>query len=285
MKLFKENCLILFIIISLQAEANGVTIDVDTSKAPNLANFASIVKQTLITWYPMVSDALSSPNFSPPNTIQITFDPNYGGVAYAYGNRIVGSAKYYTDHQDDVGSMIHEMTHVIQSYKNCPSWLVEGIADWIRYYQYEPSRRIPSKQRSSDSYNMGYGTSAYFLQYIIDNTPQWQAPNNMVYWANKDCREGYYNDSMWPRMTGKTLDQLWQDMIKSTAVVPAGVSPQFGCYKDYCRSWCYQKGSGNWCYTTRGQKNDHGWVKCSSKADCNENWQCANECHPKDYTK
>lgn len=187
-------------------------IDIDTSKAPQLANFASRVKQTLMQWYPTISKELSSPNFSPPNNFRIRFDPNYNGAAYAAGTEIVGGVQYYTNHQDDVGSMIHEMTHVIQSYRTAPSWLTEGIADWIRYYKYEPAR-MPPKPRSSDSYTMGYGVTAYFLQYIINNTPQWSAPNHMVYWANKDCREGTYNDSMWPRMTGKTLDQLWQDMM------------------------------------------------------------------------
>lgn len=179
-----------------------------------MADFANIVKQALVPWYPICSSELSSPNYSPPNNIRIRFDPNYNGVAYASGIQIVGSVQYYTNHQDDVGSMIHEMTHVIQSYRNCPTWLTEGIADWFRYYKYEPSRRMPSKPRSSDSYTAGYGIAAYFLQYILDNTPQWGAPNHMVYWANKDCREGTYNDSMWPRMTGKTLDQHWQDMLK-----------------------------------------------------------------------
>lgn len=173
------------------------------------------MKQTLIAWYPVISADLSSPNYTPPDNIAIKFDPNYDGVAVTSGKNIVGSVQYYTNNQNDVGSMIHEMTHVIQSYKSCPVWLTEGIADWIRYYKYEPSSRMPSKPRSTDSYTFGYGISAYFLQYIIDNTPQWRSPYDMVYWANKDCREGTYNDSMWQRMVGKTLDQLWQDMLTS----------------------------------------------------------------------
>lgn len=65
------------------------------------------------------------------------------------------------------------------------------------------------------------------------------------------------------------------------------VSPaaaQYGCYKGYCWSWCGDKESGSWCYTTKGRKLDEGWVGCGSPADCNEEWQCANTCHPKDYT-
>lgn len=195
--------------------SDGLSIDIDTSQAPQLANFATRVKQALTPWYPVISTELSSPDFTPPDNIAIKFDPNYNGVAVTSGNKIVGSVRYYTSSPDDIGSMIHEMTHVIQSYKSCPVWLTEGIADWIRYYKYEPSSRLPTKPKSTDTYRMGYGTAAYFLQYIIDNTPKWGAPYHLVYWANRNCRSGTYTDSMWSSMTGKTLDQLWQDMIKS----------------------------------------------------------------------
>lgn len=157
-----------------------MTIDIDTSQSPQLNNFASSLKQALIPWFPVISTELSSPNFTPPDNFAIRFDPNYNGIAQTSGNKIVGSVQYYASNQDDIGSMIHEMTHVIQSYKSCPSWLIEGIADWIRYYKYEPSSRMPSKPQSTDYYTLGYGISAYFLQYIIDNTPKWTAPYHMV---------------------------------------------------------------------------------------------------------
>ncbi len=72
--------------------------------------------------------------------------------------------------------------------------------------------------------------------------------------------------------------------VLATVVIPP-TTAEFGCYKGYCWSWCAEKGSGKWCYTTKGRKNDEHWVGCSSPADCNENWECANACHPKDYTK
>jgi hypothetical protein len=102
--------------------------------------------------------------------------------------------------------MVHEMTHVIQRYSNCAGWLTEGIADWVRYYNYEPDRK-PGKPGPSNYYTDGYGVSAYFLQWIQTRV------GDMVYWANKDCREGTYNDELWPRLTGRTLDQLWGEMM------------------------------------------------------------------------
>ncbi|KAJ6636271.1 Allergen Tha p 2 [Pseudolycoriella hygida] len=285
MRRFIKNWLSLrvFAMTLLANSCYGVTIDIDTSQAPDLANFGNMLKKVLIPWYPIVSAELASPNFTPTDKMTIIFDINYAGIAVTNlnENKIVCSVKYYRRFQDDVGSLIHEMTHIIQNpNRNCPIWIIEGVADWFRYYKYEPSSRMPSKPQSTDSYMRGYGVTAYFLQYVIDNTPQMQAPYHMVYWVNKDCREGTYNDSIWPRLTGKTLSQLWQDMLTSPKPVPLDPG-KYGCYLGYCWSWCYQRNSGHWCYTTKVQKNDKGWVQCKSSSECNENWQCAGECYSK----
>ncbi|KAJ6643316.1 Allergen Tha p 2, partial [Pseudolycoriella hygida] len=71
--------------------------------------------------------------------------------------------------------------------------------------------------------------------------------------------------------------------VIATVIIPEPVAAQVGCYKGYCWSWCGDRKSGSWCYTTKGRQNDEHWVGCSSPAECNENWQCANTCHPKDY--
>lgn len=127
----------------------------------------------------------------------------------------MGRSQYYIDHQnDDIGSLVHELAHAIQVYTTapgCPTWITEGIADWVRYYNYEPNRK-PSKPGTNNKYTDGYGVSAYFFDYINRIT---NYSPNMVYWVNKDCREGNYADTIFPRLTGKTLDQLWADMMKS----------------------------------------------------------------------
>lgn len=186
-----------------------MTIEVDTSAAPDLANFGRRVKATLEDWYPRVANLLRSPNYTPPNRIRIYFDPNYKGVAYASGGRIVGAVNYYRSQQgrNDVGSMVHEMAHVIQQYRGCPSWITEGIADWVRYYHFEPNRK-PGKPGRGNHYTNGYGVSAYFLNWIN------QRYNPMIYWINKDCREGTYKDSIFPRLTRKTVDQHWNEMLR-----------------------------------------------------------------------
>jgi len=88
-----------------------------------------------------------------------------------------------------------------------PGWLVEGIADYWRYWHYEPNRK-PGKPNSSQHYTNGYGVTAYFLNYVESRY------QGMIYYFNKDCREGTYDESMWARLTGKTPEQHWQDMLR-----------------------------------------------------------------------
>ena len=47
----------------------------------------------------------------------MTLKKSYRGVAAASGSRITGSVKYFKDHPDDVGAMIHETAHIVQHYR------------------------------------------------------------------------------------------------------------------------------------------------------------------------
>jgi hypothetical protein len=61
--------------------------------------------------------------------------------------------------------VIHELVHVLQRYPANASdvgWLVEGIADYVRWWRYEPEAprpRITGESKMTD----GYRVTAYFL--------------------------------------------------------------------------------------------------------------------------
>jgi Peptidase of plants and bacteria len=134
------------------------------------------------------------------------------GVAYAEPdkNLIVGATKYYREHPNDVGSMIHEMVHIVQRYPGgCPGWFVEGMADFIRYFQYEPDRK-PGKPGENNNYDQGYGVSAYFLNHI--NQTVSKGPE-AIKQSHTACRNGNYRDAIWTEITGRNLDALWKDMM------------------------------------------------------------------------
>lgn len=194
--------------MTLNFEA-AVEVIVDTSQAPDLKPFGSQVQNTLTQSYKPISDYLKSPTFKDVPTINVLFDNKYDGIAYAQNTRIVGATKYYRDHKDDIGSMVHEMTHVIQKYQNCPGWVTEGVADYMRYYHFETNKQLP-KPGPSNHYTQGYWVTAYFLNYVVQ-----RVRGDMIKYVNKDCREGTYADSIWPRLTNKDVDTLWNDMLRS----------------------------------------------------------------------
>lgn len=187
-------------------------MDVDTSQASDLEEFGRRVKSTLEGYYSEARELLLSDPYREVERISVYFDPNYNGVAYASGLRIVGAVKYYRDNQHDIGSMVHEMAHVIQNYRKCEGWITEGIADWVRYFHFEPERQ-PSRPVRGQHYSNGYGVAAYFLDWL--NTNYQPAGRNMTYHLNKECRDGTYQNDVFVRLTGKTADDLWQEMKDS----------------------------------------------------------------------
>lgn len=68
-------------------------------------------------------------------------------------------------HPDDQGAIVHEMVHVVQQYRGRgnPGWLVEGIADYFRWFVYEPPSKQPHPDLSRASYRDSYRTTAAFL--------------------------------------------------------------------------------------------------------------------------
>ena len=68
-----------------------------------------------------------------------------------------------------VGAMVHETVHCVQNYRGrgLPGWLVEGIADYVRFWKYEPGkagRLTPERAR----YDGSYRVTAAFLAYVSD---------------------------------------------------------------------------------------------------------------------
>ncbi len=117
-----------------------IEFTVDVTDAPEMKEWADKVAHLCERWYPRLNDELKSDGYRPATQITMTLKSDYNGVAEAGGNRIKGSVKFFKDHPDDLGAMIHETCHVIQRYRsrNNPGWLVEGVADYVRFFVYEP---------------------------------------------------------------------------------------------------------------------------------------------------
>lgn len=162
----------------------------------------------------MINRELASEGFTPAHAITMRITPDYDGVAAASGTRIVGSVDYFRRRPDDTGAMVHETAHVVQAYRSRrnPSWLVEGVADYIRFVKYEP-KNIGHFDPSRARYNQSYRTSARFLAYLADTYDA-----EIVRKLNRVMREGKYREEVFQELTGKSLADLgaeWSEVINA----------------------------------------------------------------------
>jgi hypothetical protein len=179
---------------------------VDVREAPEMKEWADKAARVCERQYAMINEELQEDRFYPPTRVPMRLKV-MNGVAYTSGSQITGSVAYFKQHPGDVGAMVHEAAHVVQNYRvpDNPGWLVEGIADYIRFFKYEPGKlgRI-SPQRAR--YNGSYRVSAAFLAYLTDKYDK-----QIVRKLNKMMRDGVYKKEVFQKLTGKTLDQLGEE--------------------------------------------------------------------------
>ncbi|QDU21220.1 basic secretory protein-like protein [Urbifossiella limnaea] len=179
----------------------------DVTDAPELKAWGDKVVRVCEREYPDICTFLASDGYVPPTQLRMTLKNNYTGVAAAGGGRITGSVKYFKSRPDDIGAMVHETVHCVQQYKGRgnPGWLVEGIADYCRFWRYEPGkagRLTPEKAQ----YNGSYRTTAAFLAFVTDRYDRQAVPK-----LNAMCREGRYTPAAWRTLTGKDVEELNQE--------------------------------------------------------------------------
>jgi hypothetical protein len=186
-------------------------ITTDTTDAPEAAAWAEQAQKLARDWYPLVTQLLATENYTPRKTLKLIFKKELPVPAYASGGAITINAKWIGQHPDDFGMVIHEMTHIIQAYPRdpkSPGWLVEGIADYIRWWRYEPeSRRTPINPQKA-TYHDSYRTTAAFLAWIVGKYDR-----NVVRELDLSLRNKSYSDEIFPKVTGKTVDELWEEFI------------------------------------------------------------------------
>jgi hypothetical protein len=221
-------------------------ISIDTSAAPELADWAEHkLAPVLAVWYPKIVALLPSAGFTAPAAYSITVK-KMDGVAYTAGTNVFVSEKWTQDQMNGeaIGAILHESVHVVQQYHgHGPSWLVEGIADYVRWFKYEPQshgadivwmRELAPRPGDACSilvsctnghfsprYDASYRISANFLNWVSLNYD-----SNIVMQVNADLRQGKYTSDFWKRHTGKTVQELgneWKQQIE-TQLHPADAS-------------------------------------------------------------
>lgn len=190
------------------------TIELDVSDVadlPDVVRWAEESKSLCEKWFPIVCRFLATDDWTSPKEIKLIFKRELKVPAFASGSTIHISAKWIQDHSDDFGCVIHELTHVIQAYpnsRNKPGWLVEGIADYIRFWKYEPEVPRPRIDREKASYRDSYRTTAAFLAWI-----SWKYDKRIVPRLDSALRQGKYSDAIFGDVTGRSLDALWEEFV------------------------------------------------------------------------
>jgi Peptidase of plants and bacteria/F5/8 type C domain len=186
---------------------------IDVADAPEIKEWAEKVARVCEKSYPMINEELKSEGYKPPTTVTMALKNSYRGVAAAGGGRIVGSVKYFKDHPNDIGAMVHETTHIVQRYRsrNNPGWLVEGVSDYVRFFKYEPGK-LGRIDPGRAHYNGSYRTTAAFLAYLTEKYDK-----QIVLKLNAMMREGKYTKDAFKQLTGKTeneLDDEWRATLR-----------------------------------------------------------------------
>ncbi|MBE5958675.1 MAG: hypothetical protein E7254_07430 [Lachnospiraceae bacterium] len=149
-------------------------------------------------------------NTNTSRSLNVRIDWGYSGVAYTVSNEIVISADYIRSHSNDTDCFTHEMMHVVQAYRyNVPGWLTEGIADYARYkyglYNSQAGWGLPN-YNSGQRYTDAYTVTARFLVWL-----EKYKTASIVKELDSRCRNGSYNDNTWRELTGKSVDELWNE--------------------------------------------------------------------------
>lgn len=179
---------------------------VDVKEAPEMKEWAEKAARICERQYAMINEELQVDRFQPPHRVPLRLRI-MDGVAYTSDGKITGSVAYFKRHPDDIGAMVHETVHVVQSYRvpDNPGWLVEGIADYIRFFKYEPGklgRITPQRAR----YDGSYRVTAAFLAYLTEKYDK-----QIVRKLNKTMRDGGYKKELFQKWTGKSLEQLGEE--------------------------------------------------------------------------
>jgi hypothetical protein len=194
------------------AKTPKIEITLDTTGAPEMADWAEKAKLKCEESFPMIVKILEEKDFKPPVKTKIVFK-KMNGVAYTAGDTITCSAAWFTDHPDDVGAVVHELAHVVQGYhkKQPPGWVTEGVADYVRWFNFEPEAKHPRvRNLQKAKYTDSYQTTAAFFNWIAKNKDP-----EFVTRLNAAARQGKYKAELFEKHAGKPLDELWAEFIES----------------------------------------------------------------------
>lgn len=211
--------------IAFDADGGRYRFAIDVKAAEDLREWAGLeLKRTVTEWYPKLAVLLDSEGYEPPRQLLFRFRDDMGGTpASAGGGGINLNAAWFRRElrREAAGAVVHELVHVVQNYgvagrrnpkpEPTPGWVVEGIADYVRWFLYEPQSRgaeITAQNVGRAKYDGSYRTSANFLDWVSRTCDP-----ELVRKLNAAAREGRYSEAFWPAQTGRSVQALGEEWL------------------------------------------------------------------------
>jgi hypothetical protein len=193
----------------------------DITQAPDLANWAAIAERQMEAFWADADALLYSDGFIPPNMVNVVYrtGPGVTDVAATGGGVMTVNSRWCRAHPEDTGLTVHEMAHVVQAYAGYnPSWLVEGIADYIRWIKFEPQNYRARINTQTATYHDAYRTTATFLGWC-----ELHYDSKLVTKLSRDIRYEAYANDKFKQYCGKDVDALWSEFIAQYNRDPAHI--------------------------------------------------------------
>lgn len=192
----------------VQRQRPTLEVQLDTTAAPEAEAWARRAAQECRRWHPRIMDILGEDEFRPKNRVVIRFKKEMKAPAVASGINITVNADWIARQPNDRGLAIHELVHTIQRYGGGPMWVTEGLADYIRYYHYEPGSWRARFNINKAHYTRGYQPTAAFFAWIErEHDPL------VIRKLHRAMVERSYRDELFEQATGKPLARLWDDFV------------------------------------------------------------------------
>jgi hypothetical protein len=183
------------------------------------ADLNARVKQRLIDAFFIVYPAEAEAyNKATIHKVIFFLDPEYEGVAATAGNIVRFNPQWFHQNPEDIDVVTHEVMHIVQSYPGGagPGWLTEGIADYVRFVfgvNNESADWTLTNFSPKQSYQNAYRITARFLVWLEKNKL-----NGIVKQLDMAMRSRKYNPKIWKELTGKTVDELWNEYAQNSTI-------------------------------------------------------------------
>lgn len=193
----------------------------DYSKFPDLKVWADKADTQMEAFWPDMAALLYSDNFITPNKVNVIYrqGPDVTPVAATGGGVMTVNVDWARGNPADTGLTVHEVAHVVQSMSAYnPVWLIEGVADYLRWTRFEPQNYKVQINPARATYHDSYRTTGAFLRWCELNYD-----STLVTKLNNDVRFGNYNNDLFKKYTGKDVDTLWTEFITAYKANPTTV--------------------------------------------------------------